>query len=111
MNTNIKSILLQFKHGHVSLADAESEILDLNAENTEGVSISSRTESGVSHGVSDRNASRSISDELSEEVVGGTLALRTEEKEDCKCVASCLLKRHGFTSYFEGREYNCKQSG
>ncbi|MEQ9466587.1 MAG: hypothetical protein RLN88_04195 [Ekhidna sp.] len=60
--------------------EIDSIIEFLKAENTEGVSTSSRTESGVSHGVSDRNASRSDSDEPSEEVVGGTLALRTQDE-------------------------------
>ena len=42
----------------------------------EGVSTSPRTESGVSDGVSDRNASQSDSSESS---MGGTLALRTHD--------------------------------
>lgn len=66
------------------ISECTQAISLLKSENTEGVSTSP-DESGVSHGVSDRNASRSDSAEASEEVVGGTLALRTEAKEFKYC--------------------------
>lgn len=68
----------------------------------DGVSTS-LDESGVSHGVSDRNASRSSSDELSEEVVGGTLALRTQDENLVICpnsVAHGHMKKTVSGSYW-----------
>ena len=58
---DIKSWMISYKQGHVTLDVAYEKILSLMGENTESVS-GSITESSVSHVVRDRNAKRMKAD-------------------------------------------------
>ena len=83
MNRHIKSILLQFKCGHVSLDDAEREILALNIGSELGVLDAPLESHGDLLAVGKSHASGADSTEDSEQTSAGTLGKIIEAKEVC----------------------------
>lgn len=83
MNIELFEILQGVRRRNWTVKEAHDQILSLMGENPGGVSNDSSDKSGVSHGVRERDASRSDSSKSPESFVGGSLENRTDSENNC----------------------------